>query len=159
MTPYIVRDEKDAEWIKQVESARMSWVLGDVMEIHGDAGIRGRTDDWKDSETDTHYPDHENGDVVMPPLPDSAPRPMPVPASTSSSRRRAGPAALRPVEASRLRTQDRSENRLRFPDQQSSAYRQNNPYNSVRPASYNWSRSQAPPRSATRFDRLPPVAR
>ncbi len=39
MTPYIIKDEEDADWIKQVESERMSWCLGDVVEVHGDIGV------------------------------------------------------------------------------------------------------------------------
>jgi hypothetical protein len=35
LTPHVIRSPEDAERIKQVESARMHWCLGDVNEIHG----------------------------------------------------------------------------------------------------------------------------
>jgi type II secretion system protein D len=57
MTPHIVRNETEADAIKQAEAARMSWCMADVTEIHGDAGLRTRTDDWSDAETQTVYPD------------------------------------------------------------------------------------------------------
>ena len=57
MTPHIVRNEADADAIKQAEAARMSWCLSDVLKIHGDAGLRGRCDDWSDAETQVVYPD------------------------------------------------------------------------------------------------------
>ncbi|MCA9247552.1 MAG: hypothetical protein KDA42_10565 [Planctomycetales bacterium] len=38
MTPHVVDSEEDAEWLKQMETARMSWCLGDVVDIHGDIG-------------------------------------------------------------------------------------------------------------------------
>jgi type II secretion system protein D len=39
LTPHIVRTPEDAERIKRMESARMTWCLGDVQEIHGEAGL------------------------------------------------------------------------------------------------------------------------
>src|SRR5690606_41118291 len=49
MTPRVVRTEEDMEMIKQIESARMHWVLSDVRDIHGDTGLRGRGDAWEDA--------------------------------------------------------------------------------------------------------------
>ncbi|MCH8923140.1 MAG: type II and III secretion system protein [Planctomycetes bacterium] len=172
MTPHVVRDEKDAEWIKQIESARMSWVMSDVMEMHGDVGLRGRSDDWHDDETDTRYPDQENGEVIMPPMPKDMPRtPQPVPMSKSAGRSRQGvaPAALRPVRELRIESQDGSKSVVRFPERQSAAYQQDNPYLSVRSASYDGLPSgrdagspsyetnhlESPPRNEERFNRLP----
>ena len=57
MTPHIIRSEADADAIKQAEAARMSWCLSDVTKIHGDAGLRGRCDNWSDAETQVVYPD------------------------------------------------------------------------------------------------------
>jgi len=48
MTPRVIRSELDAEMLKQVESSRMSWVLSDVIEMHGPAGLRTRGDAWDD---------------------------------------------------------------------------------------------------------------
>ena len=42
MTPYIVRKDEDIEWLKQVETQRMSWCLADVIEIHGDGGFNSK---------------------------------------------------------------------------------------------------------------------
>jgi len=73
MTPRIVRNEHDAEVIKQTEAARMSWCLADVVKLHGEAGLRGRKDEWTDAETTVVYPD------LMPtaPGPEAIPTPKP----------------------------------------------------------------------------------
>lgn len=39
MTPRIVRSEFDAERVKQIETARMSWCLNKVVDLHGDIGV------------------------------------------------------------------------------------------------------------------------
>ncbi len=57
MTPHIVSDELDAARVRQTEAARMSWCLGDVIKVHGEAGLRSRCDDWGDGETVVVYPD------------------------------------------------------------------------------------------------------
>lgn len=57
MTPHIVTNEQDADRVRQMEAARMSWCMGDVVAIHGEAGLRGRGDDWGDDEVPTVYPD------------------------------------------------------------------------------------------------------
>ena len=59
MTPHIVRNEADADAIKQAEAARMSWCLCDVTNIHGEAGLRRRTDDWSDGEIHDGLPGRE----------------------------------------------------------------------------------------------------
>ena len=35
----------------------MNWCLADVIKIYGEAGLRGRTDEWSDAETQVVYPD------------------------------------------------------------------------------------------------------
>ena len=68
MTPHIVRRERDAEIIKQVEAARMSWCLADVIKMHGESGLRTRQDEWMDSETVVVYPtDKPEGAESLPP--------------------------------------------------------------------------------------------
>jgi len=59
MTPFIVNDEQDADYIKQVESDRMSWCLADVVEIHGDAGLSGGHANWAAPEMEVIYPDQQ----------------------------------------------------------------------------------------------------
>lgn len=61
LTPRILRDEVDMEQLKQVESARMSWVLCDVVTIHGPSGLRSRTDEWGETEAPTMYPSYVPG--------------------------------------------------------------------------------------------------
>jgi len=56
LTPRVIRSESDAEMIKQVESSRMSWVLSDVVNMHGPSGLRSRCDDWTDADTEAVYP-------------------------------------------------------------------------------------------------------
>lgn len=77
MTPHIVRTEEDAEAIKRVEAARMHWCLADIVEVHGESGLRGRRDEWSDSETQVIYPDGDPR-TMRPPMP-----PAPMPPSTS----------------------------------------------------------------------------
>lgn len=63
MTPRIVRTQQDSEMVKQVESARMSWCLSDVMRIHGPSGLRTRKDHFANDETIVIYPDQDpNGE-------------------------------------------------------------------------------------------------
>ena len=42
--------------IKQVESARMSWCLSDVVDLHGPAGLRSRMDPIGAAEAPAIYP-------------------------------------------------------------------------------------------------------
>jgi type II secretion system protein D len=57
LTPRIVRKPEDAERLKQIESSRMSWVLGDVVALNGPAsGLRSRCDEWYESEVGGVYP-------------------------------------------------------------------------------------------------------
>ncbi len=74
MTPHIIKNEDDAEMIKQIEASRMSWCLGDVIELHGDIGMRGRNDEWSDAEITVVYPDLDPGGRV-PSGAEVAPRP------------------------------------------------------------------------------------
>ncbi|HEY4760806.1 MAG TPA: hypothetical protein VIH42_09525, partial [Thermoguttaceae bacterium] len=57
MTPHIIRNETDAEAIKQAETARMNWCLSDVTELWGDLGLKKRNSEWSDQETNVIYPD------------------------------------------------------------------------------------------------------
>jgi general secretion pathway protein D len=77
MTPHVVRNPEDADRIKQVEAARMSWCLCDVLKLTGDAGLRGRSGEWPDSETHVVYPDLTPGAAETIPVPDAAPGPQP----------------------------------------------------------------------------------
>ncbi len=39
MTPHVVRNEDDAQRLRQVESARMHWVLADIEQLHGECAM------------------------------------------------------------------------------------------------------------------------
>jgi type II secretion system protein D len=87
LTPHVIWDAEDAELLKQVESARISWVLSDVHRIHGLDGLRSRWDGLDDRGIPTIRPDsdpcgvhvegvptpvHEHAVEVLPPLPPKA---------------------------------------------------------------------------------------
>ncbi|MEM9825805.1 MAG: secretin N-terminal domain-containing protein [Planctomycetota bacterium] len=57
MTPMLVTGAEDLEYVKQVESARMSWCLADVVEMHGDEGLSGGYGLWGPAIGPTIYPD------------------------------------------------------------------------------------------------------
>ena len=57
MTPHIVKNEADADKIKQAEAARMNWCLGDVVAMTSDNSLRRRCSEWSDTETEVIYPD------------------------------------------------------------------------------------------------------
>ena len=39
MTPHIIRSEADAQRVKDIEAARLSWIINDATAIHGDLGL------------------------------------------------------------------------------------------------------------------------
>jgi general secretion pathway protein D len=57
MTPMLVNGDEDMEYVKQVESSRMSWCLADVVEAHGDVGLSGGYGLWGPAVGGTIYPD------------------------------------------------------------------------------------------------------
>ncbi len=57
LTPHVVRSRVESEMLKQVESARMSWCLSDVVDIHGPAGLRSRNDLIGGAEAEAVYPE------------------------------------------------------------------------------------------------------
>jgi len=56
LTPQIIYNKMDSDLTKQIESSRMSWILGDVINLHGEAGLRSRCDEWYDGEMESIYP-------------------------------------------------------------------------------------------------------
>lgn len=66
LTPHVVKDAADAERIKQIEAARMSWCLADVHAIHGPTGLYEDRDtsSWQ-GQGEVVYPD-ENPRGLMP---------------------------------------------------------------------------------------------
>ncbi|WP_315853489.1 secretin N-terminal domain-containing protein [Neorhodopirellula pilleata] len=64
MTPVLVTGHEDLEYVKQIESSRMSWCLADVVEAHGDVGLSGGYGLWGPAIGPTIYPDvHPTVDV------------------------------------------------------------------------------------------------
>ncbi len=57
MTPMLVNGDEDMEYVKQVESSRMSYCLADVVEAHGDVGLSGGYGLWGPAVGNTIYPD------------------------------------------------------------------------------------------------------
>ena len=91
LTPRVIRSELDMEMLKQVESSRMSWVLSDVIDLHGPAGLRTRGDAW--SETEACYPTHVPTEVELSqPTFSEAAEPVEIPAPPADE-----PASVQPV--------------------------------------------------------------
>jgi type II secretory pathway component GspD/PulD (secretin) len=80
LTPHVVRNRLEAERIKQVESARMSWCLADVIDLHGAVGLKSRDDALGAAEAEVIYPDVVPTDELLPPLPPGAIPVQPEPA-------------------------------------------------------------------------------
>lgn len=57
MTPMLVNGDEDLDYIKQVESSRMSYCLADVVEMHGDVGLSGGYGLWGPAIGPVIYPD------------------------------------------------------------------------------------------------------
>ncbi len=98
MTPHVVRNEEDAERIKKVEAARIHWCLSDVIEAHGEAGLRTRRDEWSDAEVPVIYPDAKPGANAVPHggkpgATETIPTPAPAHTSPTTSPAAPGPAA------------------------------------------------------------------
>jgi type II secretion system protein D len=56
LTPQIIYNKMDSDLVKQIESSRMSWILSDVVNVHGEAGLRSRCDEWFEGECEAVYP-------------------------------------------------------------------------------------------------------
>lgn len=57
MTPMLITGDEDLEYVKQVESSRMSYCLSDVVEMHGDVGLSGGYGLWGPAVGPVIYPD------------------------------------------------------------------------------------------------------
>jgi len=52
----VIRSRQQSEMMKQVESARMSWCLSDVVAINGPAGLRSANDVLGAAEAEAVFP-------------------------------------------------------------------------------------------------------
>lgn len=66
LTPHIIYTKVDSDLVKQIESSRMSWILSDVINLHGEAGLRSRCDEWYDGEMESIYPNFVPEEGFMP---------------------------------------------------------------------------------------------
>ena len=66
LTPQIIYNKMDSDLVKQIESSRMSWILSDVINLHGEAGLRSRCDEWYDGEMESVYPNVVPEEGVLP---------------------------------------------------------------------------------------------
>lgn len=57
LTPTLINGDEDLEYIKQIESSRMSWCLADVVEMHGDVGLSHGYGLWGPAIGPTIFPD------------------------------------------------------------------------------------------------------
>jgi type II secretory pathway component GspD/PulD (secretin) len=70
LTPHVIRSRAESDRLKQVESSRINWCLSDVVDMHGPAGLRSRSDMLGAAEAEVVYPTIEPGEM---PLPEPAP--------------------------------------------------------------------------------------
>jgi hypothetical protein len=66
LTPRIVYGKEDSDLVKQIESSRMSWILGDVIKLHGEAGLRSRCDEWSDADIEAVFPNYVPEEGLLP---------------------------------------------------------------------------------------------
>ena len=66
LTPRIIYGKEDSDLVKQIESSRMSWILGDVVNLHGEVGLRSRCDEWYDADIEAVYPNFIPEEGVLP---------------------------------------------------------------------------------------------
>jgi hypothetical protein len=66
LTPQLIYNKYDSDLVKQIESSRMSWILSDVVAVHGEAGLRSRCDQWFEGECDSLYPNFVPEEGVLP---------------------------------------------------------------------------------------------
>jgi hypothetical protein len=66
LTPQIIYNKMDSDLVKQIESSRMSYILSDVINLHGEAGLRSRCDEWFDGEMESVYPNAMPAEGLMP---------------------------------------------------------------------------------------------
>jgi len=75
LTPHVVKNQFEAEMLKQIESARIDWCLSDVIEMHGPVGLRSRRDPAGAAEAETIYPEQVSPQEFLPSLESYEPTP------------------------------------------------------------------------------------
>ncbi|MFO0871314.1 MAG: secretin N-terminal domain-containing protein [Pirellulales bacterium] len=102
MTPKIVQHDEDYDWVKAVESERMNWCIGDVVNVHGDVGLRGNNCSLCGDQVPVIYPDRDpTGSSYYLQQNEALPYETIPPGDQGASARRRGPIPdLRPLEPS-----------------------------------------------------------
>jgi general secretion pathway protein D len=68
LTPYIVRNEDDINFINAQEAARMNWCLSDIADAHGQVPGMGGEGPWGQQQTPVIFPDEDpTGMKTVPP--------------------------------------------------------------------------------------------
>jgi len=85
MTPYVIKDDEDYEWINRVEMDRMSWCLSDVVQMHGNLGPGITPAYWDSAAPAVVYPalDPTGTESIQPRGIESPDLPQPLPQSSS----------------------------------------------------------------------------
>ena len=65
MTPRLLRSQEETERLKLAESARMSWCLADIVDIHGEVGLSGRYDVAHQGSTAAEFPSKDSGYEII----------------------------------------------------------------------------------------------
>ena len=69
MTPHIIESDEDYEWIKAMETERMSWCLADIVNLHGDVGLQGPNPLFCCDNLPVIYPHNNPIGIEMGPVP------------------------------------------------------------------------------------------
>jgi hypothetical protein len=173
LTPYILKTEEDAEWMKRIESARMSWCLADVFEVHGEtSGLDGNQGVWGVPTPATVFPDFDPTGMEALPMPSHPMEPFPLAPPDMSGRR--SPSIVTPPASAMLQSEHvpmhaqrvRSENR-HGRDGARASYEYSTPAPSGLPSADNASQAFyvepiertriSPPTSSTAPTRLPAI--
>ncbi len=72
MTPHIVRGKDDIDRIKALETERMSWLLSDLTEIHGESGMKSGRGFWGEPGTIIYPDDDPSGTLLEHAFPDAS---------------------------------------------------------------------------------------
>jgi len=79
LTPHVIRSKEDAEKMKQLEAARMSWCAADVHELTGSGEFcRTGTCPYCDGDIPVIYPDFDPRGSLPPGSPSPPPAPLPL---------------------------------------------------------------------------------
>lgn len=77
LTPHIVYNQIDADRIKQTETCRIDWILGNREELHGDIGVDCPPKDPRSNCIHDCYHPHGDGPLLNMPTSDVLPRSIP----------------------------------------------------------------------------------